>query len=270
MATTSPEGQKPRKRKQSSRPKDGEKGKTRTRGSLKDVVGEVTTAQPESKRLSKWEDSFSKMHGRRPTIQDKEGSKTFVRLLQQVQEDRGPAKKTDSGEPAQSQDRDRRSSGASRKSKDKPDKGKKSNQAEKDDNKAGKDNYQQSLMDKSVSKKALGKVVAALTEDELGQVAELFKVHDKDEDGMLEYKEFRNAMRQFGKEIGKDFSSRAITAAFNETDADNNGLIDFLEFAVMQRQKRRKSNTEVAQTASAATEEASTKKRKRNKESGKE
>lgn len=61
---------------------------------------------------------------------------------------------------------------------------------------------------------------------QLEEIKEAFKTFDKDKDGKITFKEFRNILKQFGENINDE----EIDKIFKFIDADNNGLIDFDDF----------------------------------------
>jgi len=65
-----------------------------------------------------------------------------------------------------------------------------------------------------------------IPQNQLEEIKEAFKTFDKDKDGKITFKEFRNILKQFGENINDE----EIDKIFKFIDADNNGLIDFNDF----------------------------------------
>ena len=65
-----------------------------------------------------------------------------------------------------------------------------------------------------------------IPKNQLEEIKEAFKTFDKDKDGKITFKEFRNILKQFGENINDE----EIDKIFKFIDADNNGLIDFDDF----------------------------------------
>ena len=65
-----------------------------------------------------------------------------------------------------------------------------------------------------------------IPKNQLEEIKEAFKTFDKDKDGKITFKEFRNILKQFGENINDE----EIDKIFKFIDADNNGLIDFNDF----------------------------------------
>ena len=68
-----------------------------------------------------------------------------------------------------------------------------------------------------------------LTEDQIAEFAEAFRLHDKDGDGSITHKELGTAMRS----LGQNPTDAELQDMINEVDSDSNGCIDFPEFLTM-------------------------------------
>ena len=65
-----------------------------------------------------------------------------------------------------------------------------------------------------------------IPKNQLEEIKEAFKTFDKDKDGKITFKEFRNILKQFGENINDE----EIDKIFKFIHADNNGKIDFDDF----------------------------------------
>ena len=79
-----------------------------------------------------------------------------------------------------------------------------------------------------------------LTEQQIAEFKEAFRVFDKDGDGTITTKELGTVMRSLGQNPTEDELQEMI----NEVDADGNGTIGFPEFLVMMESKMKDTDKE--------------------------
>ncbi|XP_063712872.1 calmodulin-A-like [Symsagittifera roscoffensis] len=80
-----------------------------------------------------------------------------------------------------------------------------------------------------------------LTEEEVGEFKEAFKLFDKDGDGTISTKELGIVMRS----LGQNPTEQELTDMINEVDEDGNGTLEFKEFLIMMA--RRMSSDDIEQ-----------------------
>ena len=76
----------------------------------------------------------------------------------------------------------------------------------------------------------LPEAAEALSEAQLGQALELFRTHDGDDNGVLDYTEFAALMTELAAKGGAKFDQMYLRATFHRLDADHSHEVDFIEY----------------------------------------
>jgi len=77
-----------------------------------------------------------------------------------------------------------------------------------------------------------------LTEEQMAEFEEAFRLFDKDGDGKITAKELGIVMRG----LDQNPTETELSDMINEVDTDGNGMIDFQEFVVMMQKKKSSMN----------------------------
>ena len=79
-----------------------------------------------------------------------------------------------------------------------------------------------------------------LSEDQIAEFREAFKLFDKDGDGTISTKELGTVMRS----LGQNPTDAELNDLIEEVDVDGNGEVDFSEFLNLMAKRMRESETE--------------------------
>ena len=83
-------------------------------------------------------------------------------------------------------------------------------------------------------------MVEPLTEKKIAELREAFEIFDRDKDGYITAKELIQVM----KSLNQDPSEQEINEMIKQVDLDNNGRIDFNEFAELMTKRSKETDIE--------------------------